>query len=166
MNGILKYFFVPTRWTLIEIRTVAFLATSLREFVCKWCRKRCIAQKVVLIVRAYLAVDWRGASVPYCVGGIIIRIDVILRIIAVEVVFKGTGDAIRLQVWACEIELTLKANKVWVLKLSLASAELEVSAVVFLAFVQRSATGGDRWFETSTLFSPAFCWKGSLVSEE
>ena len=98
MNGILKYFFVPTRLTLIEIRTVAFLAIDLGKFVREWSRNRRIAQKVVLVVRAYLTVDRRGASVPDCISGIIVkRINVSLRIIAVEVVFKGTSYAIRLK---------------------------------------------------------------------
>jgi hypothetical protein len=99
VNGILKYFFVPTRLTLIEIRTVAFLAIDLGKFVREWSCNRRIAQKVVLVVRAYLTVDRRGASVPDCISGIIvILINVILRIIiAVEVVFKGTSYAIRLK---------------------------------------------------------------------
>lgn len=98
MNGILKYFFVPTRLALVEIRTVAFLAIDLGKFVREWSCNRRIAQKVVLVVRANLTVDRRGASVPDCISGIIvIRINVILRIIAVEVVFKGTSYAIRLK---------------------------------------------------------------------
>ncbi len=157
MNGILKYFFVPTRWTLIEIRTVTFLAIDLGKFVGKGGRNRWIAQKVVLIVRAYLAVDRRGTAVPDYIRGIIICIDVILRIIAVEVVFKGTSYTIRLNnIWALEIELTLNANKVWVLKLRRARVELEVSVVICFAIVQRSAASTDRWFEISTLENPVF----------
>jgi hypothetical protein len=98
VNGILKYFFVPARWTLIEIRTIAFLAIDLWEFICQGSSNRRITKKVVFIISANLAVNRRGASVPdYIRSGIIIRINVILRIITVEVVFKGTGDPIRLK---------------------------------------------------------------------
>jgi len=99
MDGILKYFFVPTRLTLIQIRTVALLAIELGKFVREWSCNRRIAQKVVLIVRAYLTVERRGASVPDFISGIfVIRINFIWRIIAVEVVFKSTSYAIRLKV--------------------------------------------------------------------
>lgn len=66
--------------------------------VCLRGSDRGIAEKVVLIISAYLAVYRGGASVSdYIRSGIIIRINVILRIITVKVVFKGTGDAIGLK---------------------------------------------------------------------
>ena len=68
------------------------------EFVCERCSDRSISKKVVLIIGAGLAVDRGGASISDYIGcGIIVRINVILRVVTVKVIFKGTGVPIRLK---------------------------------------------------------------------